>query len=106
MDPTLAAKIARREAVVRSLQELLVERQQLAQAPADLDPDALLVGGGLDLDSLDVLTLAGDKISGVTAFVVRRADTEDGYARWPEYPPSPELVHSVFERRGLPTRLD
>jgi RNA polymerase sigma-70 factor, ECF subfamily len=56
--------------------------------------------------SLDVLTLAEDRISEVTAFVVRAADTADGYARWPEYPPSPELVHSVFERRGLPTRLD
>ena len=56
--------------------------------------------------SLDVLTLEGDKIKEITAFVVRLADTEDGYARWPEYPPSPELVHSVFERRGLPTRLD
>jgi RNA polymerase sigma-70 factor (ECF subfamily) len=56
--------------------------------------------------SLDVLTLEGDKIEAITAFVVRRADTEDGYARWPQYPPSPELVYSVFERRGLPTRLD
>jgi RNA polymerase sigma-70 factor (ECF subfamily) len=56
--------------------------------------------------SLDVLTLAGDKISEITAFVVRAADTEDGYSRWPEYPPALEFVHSVFERRGLPTRLD
>lgn len=72
MDPTLAAKIARREAVVRSLQELLVERQQLAQAPADLDPDALLVGGGLDLDSLDVLTL----VVGVEQVFHLRIETE------------------------------
>ena len=56
--------------------------------------------------SLDVITLAGEEISDVTAFVVRVADSEDGYARWPEYPPSPELVHSVFERRGLPTRVE
>ncbi len=55
--------------------------------------------------SLDVLTLEGDKIKAITAFVVRRADSEDGYARWPECPPSPELVHSIFDRRGLPTRL-
>jgi RNA polymerase sigma-70 factor (ECF subfamily) len=55
--------------------------------------------------SLDVLTLEGEKIKEITAFVVRPADTADGYARWPEYPPSPELVHSVFERRGLPARL-
>ena len=31
--------------------------------------------------SLDVLTLQGDRIREVTAFVVRPADTEDGYAR-------------------------
>jgi RNA polymerase sigma-70 factor, ECF subfamily len=56
--------------------------------------------------SLDVLTLEGDKIKEVTAFVVRRADTAEGYGNWPEYPTSPELVHSVFERRGLPARLE
>jgi RNA polymerase sigma-70 factor, ECF subfamily len=56
--------------------------------------------------SLDVLTLEGDRIREITAFVVRPADTADGYARWPDYPPSPELVNSVFERRGLPVRLE
>ncbi|HEY2716127.1 MAG TPA: RNA polymerase subunit sigma-70 [Solirubrobacterales bacterium] len=55
--------------------------------------------------SLDVITLEGERIKEVTAFVVRLADTADGYARWPEYPTSPEFVHSVFERRGLPTRV-
>ena len=34
--------------------------------------------------SLDVLTLAGDRIREVTAFVVRPADTADGYSRWPD----------------------
>lgn len=57
MDSALRQELDRREAVLRRLQEILVERLQLAQDPADLDPDALLVGGGLDLDSLDMLTL-------------------------------------------------
>ncbi len=56
--------------------------------------------------SLDVITLEGEQIKDVTAFVVRVANTPDGYARWPDYPPSPELVHAVFERFGLPGRLD
>jgi RNA polymerase sigma-70 factor (ECF subfamily) len=56
--------------------------------------------------SLDVLTLEGERIKEVTAFVVRVADTPDGYSRWPEYATAPDLVHSVFERFGLPGRLD
>ena len=56
--------------------------------------------------SLDVLTLERERIRDVTAFVVRPADTSDGYAAWPERPPLPELVHQVFERFGLPGRID
>ncbi len=56
--------------------------------------------------SLDVLTLEGERIAAVTAFVVRVADTPDGYSRWPEYAPSPDRVQSVFERFGLPDRID
>ena len=56
--------------------------------------------------SLDVLSLRGDKISAVTAFVVREADTEDGYARWPGYPVDPQRVKSVFTDFGLPGRLN
>jgi RNA polymerase sigma-70 factor, ECF subfamily len=56
--------------------------------------------------SLDVLTLDGDRIKEVTAFVVRVADTPDGYSRWPDYETSPELVHSVFSSFGLPDRID
>jgi hypothetical protein len=37
----------------------------------------------------------------VTAFVVRVADTPDGYSRWPDYAASPEGVQSVFERFAL-----
>ena len=56
--------------------------------------------------SLDVITLRGEKIADVTAFVVRPADTEDGYARWPEYAADPQRVKSVFLDFGLPDRLD
>jgi RNA polymerase sigma-70 factor (ECF subfamily) len=56
--------------------------------------------------SLDVLNLEGDRIKEVTAFVVRVADTPDGYSRWPEYATSPQRVQSIFERFGLPGRID
>jgi RNA polymerase sigma-70 factor, ECF subfamily len=56
--------------------------------------------------SLDVLTLAGDRIKEVTAFVVRPADTPDGYARWPDRAADPRRVDSVFRRFGLPDRID
>jgi RNA polymerase sigma-70 factor (ECF subfamily) len=56
--------------------------------------------------SLDVLTLAGDKVREVTAFVVRPADTPDGYARWPERAADPRRVESVFRRFGLPNHID
>ncbi len=56
--------------------------------------------------SLDVLTLDGDRIKEVTAFVVRPADTEDGYARWPERAADPRRVESVFRRFALPDHVD
>jgi hypothetical protein len=49
---------------------------------------------------------AGDRIAEVTAFVVRRANTEDGYSQWPEYAADPRLVQSVFRDCGLPDHLD
>jgi RNA polymerase sigma-70 factor (ECF subfamily) len=56
--------------------------------------------------SLDVLTLEGDRIKEVTAFVVRPADTEDGYARWPDRAADPRRVEAVFRRFGLPDHVD
>lgn len=56
--------------------------------------------------SLDVLTLDGERISEVTAFVVRVADTPDGYSRWPDYATDPERVDAVFGAFGLPDRVD
>ena len=56
--------------------------------------------------SLDVLSLEGEKIKEVTAFVVRTADTPDGYSRWPEYAADTSRVQAVFKRFGLPDRMD
>jgi RNA polymerase sigma-70 factor (ECF subfamily) len=56
--------------------------------------------------ALDVLTLEGEKIKEITAFVVRTADTPDGYSRWPEYAADTSRVQSVFRRFGLPDHLD
>jgi RNA polymerase sigma-70 factor, ECF subfamily len=56
--------------------------------------------------SLDVLTLEGDRIKEVTAFVVRPADTPDGYSRWPDRAADPRRVETVFRRFGLPDHVD
>ena len=57
--------------------------------------------------ALDVITLDGDRIATVTAFIVRDAGPEDReyYARWPEQPLDAARVTAVFERCGLPARL-
>ncbi len=55
--------------------------------------------------SLDVLTMEGERIKEITAFVVRPADTPDGYSRWPDRAADPQRVQSVFDRFGLPDRL-
>jgi RNA polymerase sigma-70 factor, ECF subfamily len=58
--------------------------------------------------ALDVLTLEGRRIKEVTAFIVRTTDVpdRDAFARYPDQPADPEQVRSVFERFGLPLRLD
>jgi RNA polymerase sigma-70 factor, ECF subfamily len=56
--------------------------------------------------SLDVIALEGDRIKEVTAFVVRPADTEDGYSRWPDRAADPRRVEAVFRRFGLPDHVD
>ena len=58
--------------------------------------------------SLDVLTLAGAKISSVDAFIVRGLDVppgHDGYSRFPDFPLDPDRVRVVFTRCGLPDRI-
>jgi RNA polymerase sigma-70 factor, ECF subfamily len=58
--------------------------------------------------ALNVLTLRGNRISDVVAFVTRSIEpTErEAYARWPEQPADPSRLAGVFERFGLPERLD
>jgi RNA polymerase sigma-70 factor (ECF subfamily) len=66
------------------------------------------VGGVHRPFSLDVLTLRGERIAAVDAFVVRVLDSEaeDGYSQWPDFALDPARVESVFRRFGLPDRLD
>ena len=40
------------------LAELIVETLNLETAPDEIDPDAPLFGGGLELDSIDILEIA------------------------------------------------
>jgi RNA polymerase sigma-70 factor (ECF subfamily) len=53
--------------------------------------------------SLDVLTLAADRIKEVTAFVVRPADTPDGYSRWPTARPTPAAFRRSSSALASPT---
>src|SRR3954471_10186713 len=57
--------------------------------------------------ALDVLTLEGERIKEVTAFITRTADLPDAeaYARWPAQPEDEEMVRIVFESVGLPRRI-
>jgi RNA polymerase sigma-70 factor, ECF subfamily len=58
--------------------------------------------------ALNVLTLRGELISDVTAFVARSTELPERavYARWPEQPADPVRTVAAFERFGLPERLD
>jgi RNA polymerase sigma-70 factor, ECF subfamily len=57
--------------------------------------------------ALDVLTLRGDRIEQVTAFIARSPEGDpEHFARWPDLPPDPARVEWVFTRFGLPARLD
>ena len=56
---------------------------------------------------LDVLTLEGDRIKDVTAFITRTTDVPDpdDFNRWPDEADDPAKA-SLFASFGLPTRLD
>jgi len=57
--------------------------------------------------ALDVLTLRGDRIEQVTAFIARSPEVSDPqvFATWPDAPPDPERVQSIFLRLGFPDRI-
>jgi RNA polymerase sigma-70 factor (ECF subfamily) len=59
--------------------------------------------------ALDVLTFEGELIKEVTAFITRpsqEVDDREKFARWPDQPVDPDKVVSVFERFGVPARLE
>jgi RNA polymerase sigma-70 factor (ECF subfamily) len=58
--------------------------------------------------ALDVMTLEGPRIKEVTAFITRSSDGPDRefFKRWPAQPVDPARVDLIFERFGLPARLD
>jgi len=57
--------------------------------------------------ALDVLTLRGDRIAAVTAFITRsvEATSEDYFQRWPAQPNEPAKVAAIFEACDLPSSL-
>ena len=58
--------------------------------------------------ALNVLTLRGDRISDVTAFVTRAVDLPERevYARWPDQPADERRLDALFGQFGLPDRID
>jgi RNA polymerase sigma-70 factor, ECF subfamily len=64
--------------------------------------------GGYLAFALNVLTLRGDLISDVTAFINRSIERSDpeAYARFPEEPADTGRLAAYFESFGLPARLD
>ena len=58
--------------------------------------------------ALNVLTLEGDRISDVTAFITRSTDdpARETIARMPEQPFEPRRLEAAFQWLGLPDRLD
>jgi len=58
--------------------------------------------------ALDVLTLSGARIQEVTSFITRSPEglDRDALARFPAAPVDPAKVGAMFERFGLPGRLD
>ena len=55
-----------------------------------------------------MLTLRGELISDVTAFVARSIEPEEreAYVRWPDQPADAARLESTFAQFGLPERLD
>jgi RNA polymerase sigma-70 factor, ECF subfamily len=58
--------------------------------------------------ALNVLTLRGNQISDVVAFVARAIDLppDASYERWPDRPHDEQRLDGTFARFGLPGRLD
>jgi acyl carrier protein len=57
MDPALREKIDKRCEILQGIKEELIERLELDMNPDDIDDDAYLFGGGLQLDSIDSMEI-------------------------------------------------
>lgn len=57
MESELAAKIERRDDILRRIRRILIERLQVRREPDELDPDTPLFGAGIGLDSVDSVEL-------------------------------------------------
>ena len=57
MEPELAAKIQRRDEILRRIRKILIERLQVRRESDELDPDTPLFGAGIGLDSVDSVEL-------------------------------------------------
>ncbi|MGA7435092.1 MAG: sigma-70 family RNA polymerase sigma factor [Solirubrobacterales bacterium] len=56
---------------------------------------------------IDVLTLDGERLSAVTAFIVKTMDVPDGdFDHWPDEAADPRRLDAVFHGFGLPDHLD
>jgi RNA polymerase sigma-70 factor, ECF subfamily len=64
-------------------------------------------GGAYEPFALNVLTLRGQAVSEVDAFIVRSIESTDpeAYVRFPEQAADPERLKGWFERFGLPARI-
>jgi RNA polymerase sigma-70 factor (ECF subfamily) len=64
--------------------------------------------GGFRPFALNVLSLEGDRVSDVTAFIARspQAPRPEAYERYPDEPVDEARVGAVFSRFGMPERLE
>ena len=69
-DP-LTRYVAERESVLAALRQLLIERLGVRREPDEIDPDVVLFGSGLGLDSIDAVEMV---VSLEERFGVRLAD--------------------------------
>jgi acyl carrier protein len=57
VDPALAAYVREREEVLERVQRTLIACLDLRRSPEEIDPDTVLFGTGLGLDSVDAVEL-------------------------------------------------
>jgi acyl carrier protein len=57
MGNEVAEYVARREEILETVREILIENLDVQRAPDEIDPDTPLFGSGLGLDSVDAVEL-------------------------------------------------